>query len=608
MIELKRRLTTLRLTKEAQLEKAEAELRSKSDVERLPYAVNTKYSEIAGIVIKDRVGSFKNPLYLTISKHSTAIGVDNVLTAAVYYLDILKKSCDFDELSVGAEIKDGEILLKVLVRVYDGTKFDFHGFFSYIGENEDETVKPEENVDGHLIIPDEIKNFNPSEEEKNAHKEAFEREHEIYLNSSKEKPFLNQLDDFIPEEIPSPADHMDLIYDMEAEDRKLPIMGSYEDFISVFSEMMNYASGTEYYRYAETLKDHNGEKKQGFLQYIQNELEKKIQMNEFNRENLDIMMKKIDKALYKLYVIQDFVDDPEVTDIQITAPDSIRVRIHGKSYLSNVTFLNYGDYIRFVNAIAVRNGINLNVPEQTFTDEGDPNYILRWSVSSGYISAGKMPSVHIRKISRHKLLFDDLIEKGMLDEKIKNYLLWCGKHSRGIVFAGPPGSGKTVILNAFLEEAYEPSADILVIQENDELFTNRKGVKFQHPVMYPVGNQQPVTLEDLGKLALVNGSNIFIIGEAKGGEISAAITLSNSGCRTAITIHSPNSVETVDKMADLAMRGLQTDYAQAKRSLKSFQTIVYLKDFKVQEISEIVGYDDKKQDMIYRYIYRRDAE
>ena len=193
----------------------------------------------------------------------------------------------------------------------------------------------------------------------------------------------------------------------------------------------------------------------------------------------------------------------------------------------------------------------------------------------------------------------------MFDESVRDYLLDCGRHSKGIIFAGPPGSGKTVALNWFLEDAYENSAEILVIQENDELFAYRKGVIFEHVINNPKDGEEACSLEELGKMALVAGANVFVIGEAKGGEVCSAITLSNAGCRTALTLHTNSAKETIDKICDLAMRGFATSYEQTKRSLKSFETIVYMQDFKVQEISQVIGYDEQKKDMIYRCIYKR---
>ena len=146
----------------------------------------------------------------------------------------------------------------------------------------------------------------------------------------------------------------------------------------------------------------------------------------------------------------------------------------------------------------------------------------------------------------------------------------------------------------------------VVIQENDELFAYRKGVMFEHIVNNPRPGEESCDLEHLGKMALVAGANVFIIGETKGAEICSAITLANSGCRTATTIHAESAEETPEKMADLAMRGFAKSTDQAKRMIKAFNIIVYMQDFAVQEIEEIIGYDADKKELIFRCIYRKE--
>ena len=588
------------------LETAEKKYRGKNGVaEREVWAIDTPYTEIAETVIKDRRGPWATPLSLFVSKHKTTIGARNLSSMAEKFIN--ESDIDCDILSIQSDMGERNLMLVVLLRIYKGG-LDIQKFFDYIGDDlydEDIDKGPAE---GGLIIPDSIKNFKYTDSQKKRHFELVKTEKKAYDDCSLDKPFLNSIKTYEPLDLPDPADDAELIYDLETKDRQLKIVGSYEDFNRVFKAMMEWVTGTEYNHYVISLTGGEAAEKE-FIEAIKTELtDKYVKTGKLPAENFPAMMDKLYRSLYQLYIVQDLIDDPNITDIKITAPDSIRVRIKGKAYLSNVTFVNLNDYRRFIDMLAIRNGIRLNIPEQTFTDPNDENYILRFSITATYVNSVAWPYLHIRKIARQKLLGDDLIKAGMFDEKIKNYLLDCGKHSRGVVFAGPPGSGKTICLNWFLEEAYEQSAEILVIQENDELFAYRKGVMFQHVVNYSNGKYKAVSLEDLGQLALVAGANVFIIGEAKGAEICSAITLSNSGCRTAITIHSQSSTETIDKMADLAMRGYAKDMDQAKRMLKSFQTIVYLKDFKVQEISEIVGYDEEKHDMKYKYIYRRDKE
>ena len=57
-------------------------------------------------------------------------------------------------------------------------------------------------------------------------------------------------------------------------------------------------------------------------------------------------------------------------------------------------------------------------------------------------------------------------------------------------------------------------------------------------------------------------------------------------------------------MADLALRGYANSYDQAMRMITSFKTIVYLQDFKIAEISEVVGFDEKACRPFYKKVYQ----
>lgn len=596
-------LKMLKITNADMLDQCERENRRTETLDYMPWANGSSYKEIAEVIIKDKNGPWSTPLLLVISKHKAAIGISNINRLASEYIDKIRETAPIDVLSISSGMDGNKIKLIILLRPYNGS-FDFVGFFKQIGDDLYEIEEEEEISTGNLIIPQEIQDFKYTPEQIKTHEETVEKQLSLLEQCNKEKPFLNALDKYEPKNLPMPSDNIDLIYDLKTNDMKLNIITPYEEFNKVFQEIMTYCNGIEYYRYARVMSGEETE--ESFMDYLESYIQTQyVNEKKFEKEDVPEMLKKLYRSLFQFYVVQDLVDDPQVTDIKITAPDSIRARIKGQAYISNIEFIDDRDYLRFVNGIAIKNHISQNVPSQTFTDIRDENYIIRFSLTAGYVNSSYLPNLHIRKIDRNKPLADDLIEAGMMDEKLRDYLRDCAKNSRGVVFAGPPGSGKTICLNWFLEE-YEQSAEILVIQENDELFSKRKGIMFWHVVDYATDDEQPVNLEQLGQLALVAGANVFVIGEAKGAEICSAMTLSNSGCRTAITIHSNSSTDTIDKMADLAMRGYAKDIVQAKRMLRSFQTVVYIEKFKIKEITEILGYDEATQDMKYRYIYRRE--
>ena len=592
------------------LPKIEAKYRSETNMEILPYAKDTSYRELATRIIPDKDATFETPivhaLYVLKTIHVVRMGLQALLAKINEYLELRKKDYPMDILSISGGRGKNSLYSIIFIRPYTDKMPNFYTLYDFLGES---TETKEEVIDTSKRLNFEtIEEIEYTPEEIKTHESEVEAQQKLLEEATEEMPFLNALKKYTPIELPKYDMRQPLMYMLGEKEKRMPTVLKYSEFMRIFSDVMIYMTGIEGDTYYNVLRGTS--KKANYMDMVKDYLINTYVLDKkaLPAEDVPVMLKKIETALFEMYIVQDLIDDPQITDIKIIEPHSIRVRIHGKAYLSDVSFINDDDYIRFVNALIIRNNIDTSAPEQTFTDESDDSNILRFTITMPYISSNGYPILHIRKVPKEKLMSEDLIRAGMFDERIRDYLLDCGQNSTGVVFAGPPGSGKTVCLNWFLEDAYEDSAEILVIQENDELFANRKGVVFQHVVTNPVDNERMCTLEDLGQLALVAGANVFVIGEAKGGEICSAITLANSGCRTAMTMHSRSSTETIDKMADLAMRGYASSYEQAKRMMKSFQTIVYLEEFKIQEISEIIGYDEKKKDMVYRPIYRRRLE
>ena len=562
--------------------------------EFIPFAKNTSWEEIATKIQPDKNGPWATPIVVTTSRHVTTIGVENLIRKASEFLLHYNELPDYEIeiLSITAGVDDNKLALTTLFRSY---KKDIHikQIFKYLGEDQLQNSSGDSSQKSKFLIPESA--YHPiSKEQRQIHENILQLQKNALAQATPDKPFLNQLETYTLSKLTEVDPRVEMEYDLRTKDMEIQLNTSYDNFIKIFQEIMVYI----------TLQGKDEES--SFFNVVDAHIKKHyIAKQLLPAEDMPALMAKLRRALFDLYIVQDLIDDPMITDVKITDPKSIRVRVHGKAYLSNITFIDTDDYIRFIQGIAVANNIDLGVPSQTFTDEQDENYILRFSLTSPYTTSTGFPIIHIRKIPRKKPMSEDLIKAGMFDEKIKNYLIDQSiNHGKSIVFAGPPGSGKTTALNWFLEDGYESSAEILVIQENDELFSYRKGVMFQHVVMNPHRGERVCTLEDLGKMALVAGANVFVIGEAKGGEITSAITLSNSGCRTAITIHSQSSRDTINKMTDLALRGSSNlNYDQAKRMIKSFEIIVYMENYKVKEISEIIGYDEDKKDMIYRSIY-----
>lgn len=259
--------------------------------------------------------------------------------------------------------------------------------------------------------------------------------------ASYEAPILNQIPDgeYVSEANRTAEDDEAFIYDADSNLRQRKTVCPRQVFDQIYKATLRFFSETEQLQYRQYQL---GEKTpQEFYrdcgQYLKRNFK---EMNTEDNHDFLIMMDRINTAVFGYDVLQPLIDNPDTSDIKICGPFDIRVRVKGKAYKSNATFLNEKDMYRFISSLSLRNKVDINEhPFVTFTDSHDKNYILRFVVSSPIISASGLPLMHIRKVPKTKPDFDELIRRGMLTENVKRYLIDKAKTSRGIVFAGPPG-------------------------------------------------------------------------------------------------------------------------------------------------------------------------
>lgn len=259
--------------------------------------------------------------------------------------------------------------------------------------------------------------------------------------ASKERPLLNQLLDanlpYIPDAGRTDEDDIAMVWDAGTSMRGRIHM-TQRRFEEIYKSTMRFFTEQEKYAFRQY---QTGEKKrEEFYREVSVYLKRSFPNEMANQNDFNEMMKRIDVAIFQYDVIQPLIDEEETSDIKICSPSDIRVRIKGKAYKSNATFIDLHDLLRFIEGISYRNCVDIyNNSIVSFTDNHDENYLLRFTVSAQFVNAVPHPYLHIRKVSKNKPDFDELIRRGMLNEVLKLYLIDRAKASKCIVFAGPPG-------------------------------------------------------------------------------------------------------------------------------------------------------------------------
>ena len=333
--------------------------------------------------------------------------------------------------------------------------------------------------------------------------------------------------------------------------------------------------------------------------------EKPLSLSERSR-----LRRELFHAVRKLDVLQELVDDPQITEIMINGPNKIFIEQNGRLIESE---------LRFDSEEKLQNVIQLIVSDCNRTvNEASPivdarlangarvNVVLNPVALNG-------PIVTIRRFPNKPITMEDLVSFGSITEEVCEWLSRLVRAKYNIFISGGTGSGKTTFLNALSN--YIPGEErIITIEDSAELqIRNIRNLVRMETRNANVEGCREITVRDLIKTSLRMRPDRIIVGEVRGGEAFDMMQCLNTGHDGSMsTGHANSSRDMLSRLENMILMGIEIPLEAIRQQIASgIDIIVHLgrlrdKTRKVLEIAEVRGFE--KGEIVLSPLYRFEEE
>lgn len=299
-------------------------------------------------------------------------------------------------------------------------------------------------------------------------------------------------------------------------------------------------------------------------------------------------------AFRKLNILQEFLEDEDITEIMINGTQNIFFEKDGRIYQSDKRFVSREKLEDVVQQIAAGSNRLVNeaspIVDARLLDGSRVNIVLPPIAIDG-------PIVTIRKFSKEAITMKQLIAWESISREVSAFLATLVAAGYNIFISGGTGSGKTTFLNA-LSQSIPKTERIITIEDNAELqiqdVPNLVRLEARNANVEGSG---AVTIRDLIKSALRMRPDRLIVGEVRSAEAIDMLQAMNTGHDGSLsTGHANSPKDMLSRLETMVLMGMELPLPAIQRQIASgVDVIVHLgrlrdKSRKVLEVTEVLGY------------------
>ncbi len=350
--------------------------------------------------------------------------------------------------------------------------------------------------------------------------------------------------------------------------------------------------------------------------YISEKLEEFCDEQDFHLPEAEklTVVREILGAMVSYGPLRTLMEDPAITEIMVNGPYKIYVQKHGKIELTGLRFTDLPHLSHTVQKIMAASGTNRRVDESSpyvdfsLQDGSRANVILPPVSMIG-------PCITIRKFSQDIGTVDDLLQRGMLDQRMATLLISAIKAKLNIVFCGATGTGKTTTLNVLSRHIPEEER-VITIEDTAELRLMQEHVVSLQTKAANVEGKGIIAIRDLFVNSLRMRPDRIIIGEIRGEEALDLIQSIASGHSGSLAIvHADSPQDCFDRMVTmLMMTGIRLSTEEIRKQIaNAIDLLVYTELYmdgkrRITNITE-VEYAPEHGDKVFLHdIFRYEAE